>query len=275
MEWLNLKIAALRSPQYIGSTPIERATWINVLAWCAEQENGGIIQGGATWKDRQWQQTCGVTSREVRSADKLIAAAGEDLHVYGYPTDKQDQVQSRRLQAAEAARIRWEKKLGIAPRTASGDASRIPSRNAPRNAEGEEELELEGKRNAAHGAAPLPAPDSQPFETESEWIERLVHAWPTIDIHAQLRQAIREQNVSHNRELERGWFELHWLPKCTPTVSRARLIRGAAATEIPPDFAAWLTAEYPEAPAETLATYTTGRWQDIPATIREKFNARA
>lgn len=270
MEWLNLKISLLRSSQYIGSTPVERATWINVLAWCCEQENNGLIAGGAQWKDRQWQQTCGVTAREVRSADKLIVIHDTDLEIFGYPTDKQDQVQTRRLQAAEAARTRWHKQIGIAPRTANHDAdrnaSRIPTRNAPRNAEGEEEGELEVERNATH-ANPTTTPP-QKIETDSDWLARLVSQYPALDIPAELAKAERKKAGP----VERPWFEKHWLPAARPTYRRTKTQNQTA---IPETFPAWFDREYPDPAPGIRETYLTGPWTKIPREIREKFNNTA
>lgn len=75
------------------------------------------------------------------------------------------------------------------------------------------------------GSAPAPTPPRaltaparsvfvDPTETEAEWLARLQDNWPTLDIVAELRTAMtrRKGNV------ERGWFEAHWLPKCTPRV---------------------------------------------------------
>src|SRR5689334_5174723 len=81
MNWLNLEIRSLRSPAYMGSDPVERATWINLLAFCCEQENGGRIVGAKLWRDRQWQQMCGVTAREVNGASNLMRWEGDDLIV--------------------------------------------------------------------------------------------------------------------------------------------------------------------------------------------------
>jgi len=96
MEWLNLKLADARSPQFIGSDPVERSTWLSVIVYRLDQENGGIIRGGALWKDRQWQQTCGVTVREVRRATKLLRIVGDDIHVMFYPVDKERIVKRNR-----------------------------------------------------------------------------------------------------------------------------------------------------------------------------------
>jgi hypothetical protein len=96
MIWLNLKTTTLRSPEYAGSEPIQRATWLNLLAYCCEQENGGRIDGCAEWKDRQWQQTLGVTLAEVREDCALWHWDGEALCVAFYPTDKQEEVKAKR-----------------------------------------------------------------------------------------------------------------------------------------------------------------------------------
>lgn len=96
MNWLNLHTATLRAPEYIGSEPVARATWLNVLAYCCEQENGGRIIGAATWKDRQWQQTCGVTAQEVREAALLLTIDGDDVLIWRYPDEKESEVQRMR-----------------------------------------------------------------------------------------------------------------------------------------------------------------------------------
>lgn len=96
MEWINLKVSTIRQPEYVGSDPTQRATWFNVLAYCIEQENNGRIVGAAAWKDRQWQQTCGVLAKEVKDAPLLLTVDGGDIVVWNYPTEKQEEVQARR-----------------------------------------------------------------------------------------------------------------------------------------------------------------------------------
>lgn len=191
MEWLNIRTATLRGPAYIGSNPTERATWLNVLAYCVDQENGGRIAGGATWKDRQWQQACGVTLREVRGASKLIQLQDGDVIVYGYSVEKELEVKERRVQATQAARKRWGDKLGNAPR----NAPRIPSGNAPRNAEGEGEGEYtplppEGGSNAFADSAQIrrrsPERRLRFAQTELERVE------------AELSEIVRPGGCSYN-----------------------------------------------------------------------------
>lgn len=89
MEYLNVTVAFTRSPEYIGSEPVDRATWLNLAAYCAMMENGGVIIGCREWKDRRCQQTLGITSREMLRAGDLWHFEGDDLHVHFYPAEQE------------------------------------------------------------------------------------------------------------------------------------------------------------------------------------------
>lgn len=99
MEWLNIKTSDLHAPEFIGSDPKQRATWLSVICYCVEQENYGKIENSREWKCRRWQQTCGVTLKEVWNAPMLLTWNQNDLHVWKYPTDKQKLVQEKRVTA--------------------------------------------------------------------------------------------------------------------------------------------------------------------------------
>ena len=96
MEWLKLDLRTLRSPEYIGSEPTARATWLNLLAYCADEENGGRIVGCEEWKDRMWQQLAGVTHEEVRESSELFTWDGSDLIIWNYPSNTENLVKTRR-----------------------------------------------------------------------------------------------------------------------------------------------------------------------------------
>jgi len=89
MEWLNIRLTQLSAPEYLRSDPTERATWLQLLAHCAGQENGGTIRDCADWKDRVWQQIAGVTLKEVKATCRLWTWEGTDLHIWGYPEEKE------------------------------------------------------------------------------------------------------------------------------------------------------------------------------------------
>lgn len=154
MKWLNLETKKLHSPEYIGSAPVERATWFNILAYCCEQENGGRLVGAKAWKDRQWQQLCGVTKREVGMTTRLLKWDGEDLIVDGYNMEKEFEVQQMRAlgssnSAAKSAAARVNGANGGRPKTQRGEHSDNPTetqREEPKpNPTETHRKEIEGK----------------------------------------------------------------------------------------------------------------------------------
>lgn len=101
MDWLNLHTSTMDSPEFVGSDTKERGIWLSLLRYCIGQENGGTISGCKLWKDRQWQQLARVTLREVSSDCRLYSWESENLVVWGYPKDKQDEI----LRKRELARL--------------------------------------------------------------------------------------------------------------------------------------------------------------------------
>lgn len=96
MNWLNLETKTLRTAEFIGAEPTERATWLCILAYCCEHENQGRLSNCRNWKSRQWQQLCGVTIEEVYAECDLWEWQGDDLVVSFYPIDKEAEVKGKR-----------------------------------------------------------------------------------------------------------------------------------------------------------------------------------
>lgn len=147
MRWLNIEIATLRCPSYIGAEPVERATWLSLLGYCADQENGGRIRSCKRWKDRQWQQVCGITQAEAQASSELWHYDGDDIVVAFYPVEREAEMKAKR-------------KAGSIGGIASGKARKKPQVNHAAEAQLEAELEaqheadLEGKgmeRNTMEG----------------------------------------------------------------------------------------------------------------------------
>lgn len=155
MNWLNIRLATLRRSEYIGSDPTSRATWLNIAAYCAEQENGGRISGSKTWKCRQWQQTCGVMLNEINGADKLLTWDGEDLVVWNYSVEKEEEVKAKReagkVGGNRSGEARTKKAFNEHRSTASTNGSTTPSREA--RTEGERK---EKENRKEKGSASLP-----------------------------------------------------------------------------------------------------------------------
>jgi len=108
VRYLNLDIPlTVRNAIYIGEEPLNRATWLGLLTYCCEQENGGIIANCHDWGDRKWQQTCAVTLPEMQRPSALWAWVGNDLHVWGYPEKQQAEVERKRAGGLKTAAKRW------------------------------------------------------------------------------------------------------------------------------------------------------------------------
>ena len=172
MNWLNIEIRVIRSPEYIGSDPVERATWLNLLASCAEQENGGKIPGCGSWKDRQWQQTCGVTAQEVSVDSPLWQWDGADIVVWHYPCDKEAEVRAKREAGSKGGKSRVAKQ---AAKQISSTASSSASSTASTERKGKE-IEREEEGNVVPFATPkfedvMRFAKSQPIPISDECIE--------------------------------------------------------------------------------------------------------
>lgn len=104
MNWINIEVKTLRSPEYIGSDPVERATWLNLMAYCCEQENGGKIKGCREWGDRRWMQTCGITKAEAELQAELWEWFEDDLVIWAYPISKEAEVKAKRIAGAKGGK---------------------------------------------------------------------------------------------------------------------------------------------------------------------------
>ena len=104
MNWINIHTDTLRTEDFLGSEPTERATWLSLLAWCCAQENGGVIIDCKDWKDRMWQQLCGVTKSEVETKSFLFGFEGNNLVVNYYPDDAETKVKTLRENGRKGGR---------------------------------------------------------------------------------------------------------------------------------------------------------------------------
>lgn len=233
MRWLNLEVSIVRREEYVSSEPTERATWFNVLAYSCEQENSGRIVGAANWKDRQWQQTCGVTFKEVRSAPQLLVWEGDDLLVMFYPIEKQAELEAKREAGRAGGKASGETRAKHARSTASSSASTTDessdSPGASTEGNGKEGNGKESKKDAA-SAAPV-EPDPFPPELDNplfvdawnDWIdyrkERRIPTYKAKAHAAQLRELASwgcEAAIASIRESIRQNWQGLFPPKSLP-----------------------------------------------------------
>lgn len=207
MMYFTLRVSTLRSAEYIGSEPTARATWLNLLAYCCEQENGGTIPDCAAWKDRQWQQTCGITLAEAQEASPLWQWAEGGLVVAFYPADKQAEIQAKR----EAGR-RGGKRSGQARRKAVSQASSEPVGEAELQAELQAPLErnvMECKVMESKGRRRRVAEVSA--TSDEDWLANLAKnpAYATLDLRVELGK-MQAWCAANGKQASRKRF-VNWL----------------------------------------------------------------
>ena len=152
MKYLNLDIVTLRSERYLGVEPVDRATWLCLLAYCADQENGGIIKGCKEWPCRKWSQLCGVLRVEIERECDLWGWAGHSLHVWGYPRDQEKAIRAKRKAGKKFGRTR-SNELTDSLANSSANSSPIAKQQRNSNSKGKEkEKEKEGKDTHAYRA---------------------------------------------------------------------------------------------------------------------------
>ena len=104
MEWLNIHRSTLASDAFLGCDPVQRATWLCLLAYCADQENGGKIEGAETWVDRKWQQVVRITKEEANAPCLLWSWKDGTLIVWAYPIEKEQEVKRNRINGGKGGR---------------------------------------------------------------------------------------------------------------------------------------------------------------------------
>lgn len=175
MNIINLHTDTLRSEQYLGSEPTDRATWLNLLAWCVSQENGGHIEGASEWGERKWMQLCGVTKAEAHSITPLfhLDEAGT-LHIEFYPLESEEKVRAKR----EAGRIGGKAKTQAKTQAAKTNGTRGGRPLKPKHTP-ETQAETQGKgkgkgkekekvKERERGTRPRLSPSPEAFEATEE-----------------------------------------------------------------------------------------------------------
>lgn len=164
MTWINIFIPNMRAPEFINSEPAARSTWLSVLAFCCEQENGGVIIGAEQWTDRAWLQTCGVTAEEVRKSAPLVSFENGNVTVWNYPEEKEKEVQLKRKAGKRGGLAKAANKgaASCATSRASGvlQAEPVAVPVAVLLRKGREE-ELEGKENEEGREEEPPKPPAE------------------------------------------------------------------------------------------------------------------
>jgi hypothetical protein len=105
MKTLNLNLNVFGSREYIASDNNARGTWIQLLGYCADCENGGRIAGAADFSDTLWGLV-GVTADAVNRANWLVTFDQGDAVVFGYPIDEERIFRAKRAGGKKSGLVR-------------------------------------------------------------------------------------------------------------------------------------------------------------------------
>jgi hypothetical protein len=243
MQYLSIPIAAFASCEFVGEDPVNRATWVTLLAYCAQVENGGRICGCLQWGDRRWQQSCKVTKEEVNRPSALIRWEGNDLVISCYPSAKESEIQAKRAAGIERAALRWNTtqknhKTAHSSATSSAHSSAIQSATSSPDAYGKvrEGKVREGKGKGGPGdsslavkpldvecaaaAAPTakapeiktPKPKAPPLD--DDWLQSIADdpAYFGLDVKQERNRMIRWCEVNHKHPSRKRL--INWLNRC-------------------------------------------------------------
>jgi hypothetical protein len=195
-----------------------------VLGYCIEQENGGCIKNASEWRDRQWQQTAGVTLREVRSAGRLLAWDQNDLRVMFYPVEKENEVKAKRIAGSSGGKASGETRRKQTASTASISACDSASterngkeRNTPivpkgddQSADSEASLTLEID---ASSEPDFPEKKEKAGAVDCPALVRargLFRMKPETPLDASQERAWRKNRAAVIATQESGWQALEW-----------------------------------------------------------------
>lgn len=288
MNWLNLETKFIRAEEYVGCEPIARATWLNVIVYCAEQENGGRIRNCEMWRDRQWQQTCGVTVEEINKASPLLHWDGDDLLVWNYPAEKEREVREKRESSARGGRAKTQAKTEAA-KTNGAKANEFYlgvetqgkhdslGGGYPTEGKGKERKE-KGKGCGENGDAESSAKPSTASAVDSIWLGSLTTdpAFSGIDVAREIAKA-RLWADTRRRKFSRR-FCLNWLnkvekPMTSSFVSTFRPSPAARSTEI----VGWkqvLDREYPDSVYSAGGEKEARTWAELPIEAQRLIEGR-
>jgi hypothetical protein len=291
MNWINIQTSTLRSPQFIGSDPIARGTWISVLGYCYEQENGGLIANCKGWKDRQWQQICGVTRNEIDGATWLMQWQDNDLIVWNYPHETEGEIKRKRESGRKGGQARTQAKIEAAK---ANGAKHNPSTTQAQPKQGPNGIEKKGKEKEAESGAGAPPPDlpldglfdepekpqKQPKQTDAEWLAELTtsSAYRGIDVRREHAKAI-VWAAANKKTMSRRRF-LNWINRCetamAPQMTRAFV--STASVPEPNGWRAWINENAPESVYARGGTREGEQWNVLDRTTQDwltKQTARA
>lgn len=291
MNWINIQTNTLRSPEFIGSDPISRGTWLAVLGYCYEQENGGLIADCKSWKDRQWQQICGVTREEVDGSARLMQWQDNDLLVWNYPTDTEDEIKRKREAGRKGGQARSQAKIEAAK---ANGAKHNPSTTQAEPKQEPNVIEKKRKEKEAESEADAPPPvlafddlpdqpekpQKQPKQTDEQWLADLAtsSAYRGIDVRREHAKAL-VWAAANKKTMSRRRF-INWVNRCETNMApqMARAFDSTPSMSEPNGWRAWINDNAPDSVYARGGAREGEQWSGLDRTTQDwltKQTARA
>lgn len=280
MNWINIQTQSLRSPEFIGSDPVARGTWLSVIGYCYEQENGGVITNCISWKDRQWQQICGVTLDEINGAKLLMQWQDNDLIVWNYPTSIEDEIKRKREAGRKGGQARTQAKIKASQ---SNGLKHNPSTTQaePKHQPNEIEIEIEKKTESGADTPPPLLPlenlsDASPKakkpteQSDDEWLTELTRspAYRGIDIRREHAKALVWAGTN-KKTMSRRRF-VNWINRCESAMA-TQSANASVSTSLPEPngWRAWINDNAPDSVYARGGTREGEQWPALDRTTQD------
>lgn len=196
MNWINLRTELLRTPEFLGAKDGAIETWLRVLAYCCEQENGGVMEGSENWSEKVWTCAAGVSKQQVIDAEPLIQVKDGNHVVLGYPKEKQAEIEAKR----EAGKKGGSRS---ASSTASGSVNESDRGNRKEKGKGN------GKEKENHLAGFEAFWDLYPLKQKRSKAEESWVKHGCFRIHETILEALQRAKKSHDWMKDGGQYVPH------------------------------------------------------------------
>ncbi len=109
MRFFPVECATVTGTDFSCATFEQQGQWLNLMTYCASQENGGRIEGAAELPEVFFQRSLAMRKEELESECPLWTWDGQDLVVKFYPLENQEKCQTLRENGRRGGRKRVAK----------------------------------------------------------------------------------------------------------------------------------------------------------------------
>lgn len=108
MKYLNLSASLNCEEDMLRATHEEKGIWFDLICYCHQQMNNGMIQGCQTWTDAMWQRIAGVDGAAIAKESPLWHFSSMMcLVVHHYDANAEVTYRRKQRLGKEFAEKRW------------------------------------------------------------------------------------------------------------------------------------------------------------------------